>query len=108
MANLPEFNSANFESEVLNSDQPVLVDFSATWCGPCKQLAPIVEEYAADNASKMKVGKIDIDQAQDIAMKYMVMGVPTLMLFKDGKPIETARGFMPKKKVAKAFDKHLG
>ncbi len=108
MAKLPEFTSKNFENEVLNSDQPVLVDFSATWCGPCKQLAPIVQDYASDNASTMKVGKIDIDQAQDIAMRYMVMSVPTLMLFKNGKPVEKTSGFMPKKKLAKAFDKHLG
>jgi thioredoxin 1 len=82
--NIREFNDGNFEAEVLGSDLPVLVDFTATWCGPCKALAPIVEKLADEFEGKVKVGKLDIDQAQAVARKYAVRSVPTVMVFRGG------------------------
>ena len=82
--NVHAFTDQNFESEVLKSDVPVLVDFTATWCGPCKALAPIVEKIADDFAGKIKVGKLDIDDAPNMARKYGVRSVPTVMIFHGG------------------------
>lgn len=82
--NVQAFNETNFESEVLKSDVPVLVDFTATWCGPCKALAPIVEKLADEFQGKIKVGKLDIDESQALAAKYAVRSVPTVMVFKAG------------------------
>ena len=91
-----EFNDDNFESEVISSDVPVLVDFSATWCGPCKMLTPIIEELAEENAGKVKIGKVDIDQAQNTAAKYGIMSVPTVIYFKGGEVVGSAQGVQPK------------
>lgn len=105
MSNLMEFTSANFDAEVLKSSSPVLVDFTATWCGPCKQLAPIVEEVARDYASKgVKVGKVDVDANQDIAAQFGVMSVPTLLFFKNGKVVDQAVGVLPKAKLSQKLD----
>ncbi len=82
--NIKSFNESNFEAEVLKSDVPVLVDFTATWCGPCKALAPIVEKLADDFEGKVKVGKLDIDDSPGITAKYGVRSVPTVMVFKGG------------------------
>jgi thioredoxin 1 len=82
--NIVELTDANFEAEVLKSTVPVLVDFTATWCGPCKALAPVVEGLANEAAGKFKVAKLDIDDASETARKYRVMSVPTLLVFKDG------------------------
>ena len=84
----------NFEEEVLKSDKPVLVDFFATWCGPCKMLAPIVERVAGNYEGKLKVGKCDIDEAGELAEKFNIMSVPTLKIFKDGQEIHTSVGAM--------------
>ncbi len=86
----------NFEAEVLNSDIPVIVDFFATWCGPCKMLAPIIEEISEEYAGKIKVGKLDIDEARKLALKYYVASVPTVALFKEGKPVAVSIGAKPK------------
>ncbi|MFO0760391.1 MAG: thioredoxin [Byssovorax sp.] len=83
-ANVKVFNDGNFEAEVLGSDLPVLVDFTATWCGPCKQLAPIVEKLADELQGKVRVGKLDIDDAPAVARKYGVRSVPTVVVFKGG------------------------
>ncbi len=107
MANVLELNSGNFDAEVLKASTPVLVDFTATWCGPCKQLAPIVEELAKDYAAKVKIGKVDIDQNQDLAAQYGVMAVPTLLLFKNGKVRDQSTGLMPKAKLAQKLDQSL-
>ena len=93
----------NFEEEVLNSDIPVLVDFFATWCGPCKMLAPIIEEISEEYAGKIKVGKLDIDDARKLALKYYVASVPTVALFKDGKPAAVSVGFRPKEDLLSAL-----
>lgn len=83
--NIKAFNEQNFETEVLSSDIPVLVDFTATWCGPCKALAPIVEKLADEFEGKVKVGKLDIDESPGVTAKYGVRGVPTVIVFKGGK-----------------------
>jgi thioredoxin 1 len=82
--NVQTFNEMNFEAEVLKSDVPVLVDFTATWCGPCKALAPIVDKVADEYQGKVKVGKVDIDDAPGIATKYGIRSVPTVLVFKNG------------------------
>lgn len=90
------FNNDNFESEVLNSDIPVLVDFYADWCGPCKMMAPIVHQLAEAYAGQMKIGKLNVDQALTVAQKYRVMNIPTFIFFKSGEPIATVVGGMSK------------
>lgn len=91
-----EFTDQNFTTEVLQSDKPVLVDFWAVWCGPCKMIAPFVEELANEFEGKAKVGKLDVDNNQDSAIKYGVRSIPTVLIFKDGKVKETIIGAVPK------------
>lgn len=94
-----KFTTANFETEVLNSDVPVLVDFYADWCGPCKMMGPIVEEMAKAYDGKMKIGKLNIDDEMDIAQKYKVMSIPTFIIFKNGEAVETKVGSMSKNEL---------
>jgi thioredoxin 1 len=99
--NVQSFNQTNFESEVLKSDVPVLVDFTATWCGPCKALAPIVEKIADDFHGKVKVGKLDIDEAPEITAKYGVRSVPTVIVFKGGQKLGQHVGLTNRDKLVK-------
>jgi thioredoxin 1 len=96
MGNAAEFSDANFNKEVLESELPVVVDFSATWCGPCHRLTPIIEELAKDYAGKVKVGKVDIDQNQETAGAYDIMNVPTVLFFKGGKRVDSVLGLNAK------------
>ena len=86
----------NFEEEVLRSDKPVLVDFWATWCGPCRMLAPTIATIAEEKAGVLKVGKVDVDQEPELARRFGIMSIPTLILFKDGKAVKQTMGFQPK------------
>ena len=92
-----EITDENFESEVIKSDKPVLIDFWAVWCGPCKMIAPIVEELASEYDGKVKIGKLDVDSNQQTSIKFGVRSIPTLLIFKDGKLKETIIGAVPKK-----------
>jgi thioredoxin 1 len=103
-----ELTDANFESEVLKSDTPVLVDFWAEWCGPCKTIAPVVDEIAKELDGKLKVGKVDVDNNQQIAMKFGIRSIPTLLLFKGGKVAEQMVGAIPKKGLMDKLTPHVG
>jgi thioredoxin 1 len=100
-------NAANFESEVLKSPLPVLVDFWAEWCGPCRMVLPMVEEIAVEMAGKAKVCKVNIDEAQDLAADFNVMSIPTLIIFKNGKPVDQMVGALPKTKLLEKLKAQL-
>ncbi len=94
-----EITDDNFETEVIKSDKPVLIDFWAVWCGPCKLIAPIVEELASEYDGKVKIGKLDVDNNQQTSIKFGVRSIPTLLLFKDGQLKDTIIGAVPKKAI---------
>lgn len=98
---------ATFDQEVLKSDMPVLVDFWAPWCGPCKIIGPIVEELAKDWEGKVKVGKLNVDENPQTAGKYSVMSIPTLLVFKKGQPVKTMVGAQPKENIKKGVEEVL-
>ena len=92
-------NNQNFEEEVLKSELPVLVDFYATWCGPCKMIAPVISKIAEEYKGKVKVGKVNVDEENELAMKYQIQNIPTLILFKDGKPVNSLIGLNSKSEI---------
>ena len=94
----------SFQSEVLESSVPVLVDFTATWCGPCKKIAPLVDQLADEYADQIKVAKVDVDQCRQTAQSFRVMAVPTLLMFKDGAVVGSLRGAVPKRKITALID----
>jgi thioredoxin 1 len=107
MSDIPKINENNFKADVLEASLPVLVDFTAVWCGPCKMLDPVVKLLAEEWDGKVKVMKLDVDDHPQLAMEYQVMGVPTLMLFKNGQPVERVTGYQPKDRLVKKFSPHF-
>ncbi len=108
MSALPRVTDATFDQDVLKSDLPVLVDFSAEWCGPCRSLAPIVEGLAKDYAGKVKFVQMDIDESRQTPGSLGIMAVPTLIFFKKGQPVDRVTGFKPKAVLAQHLDKLIG
>jgi thioredoxin 1 len=104
MGKVAELTDANFSSEVLESDQAVLVDFWAPWCGPCRQIAPMVEELAQEYAGSVKVAKVNIDDSPNLAMNYGVTSIPTLIVFKGGDVVQRFVGAQPKNRLQQALD----
>lgn len=107
MSELSKTKEATFQKDVLDSSLPVLVDFTAAWCVPCKQLDPIIQQLARDWIGKMQVFKLDVDENPDLTMQFQVMGVPTVMLFLNGKPVERFSGYQPKDRIVSKLSRHL-
>ena len=107
MAEVAYVSEQNFKSEVLDATLPVLVDFTAVWCGPCKMVDPIINQLAGEWNGKVKVLKCDADQNPNVVMQYGIMGIPTVMLFKDGKMVERSSGYLPKDKLVNKLSPHL-
>jgi len=105
--NVLDVTDDNFEQEVLKSETPVLVDFWAPWCGPCKMVAPTVDAIANDYQGRARVVKVNTDVSRKAAMNYRIEGIPTLLVFKNGQPVERLVGVQPKDKLTAALDKHL-
>jgi thioredoxin 1 len=102
-----EITDSNFQQEVLNSDKPVLIDFWAVWCGPCKHIAPVVEEIAREYEGRLKVGKVDVDMNPEVSMKFGVRSIPTLMIFKGGKVVEQVIGAVHKRNLLDKVSPHV-
>jgi len=102
-----EITDANFQKEVLESSIPVLVDFWAVWCGPCKMIAPVVEEIAGEYNGKLKVGKVDVDNNPEVPLKFGIRSIPTLMIFKGGKVVEQIIGAVPKRNLLDKLSPHV-
>jgi thioredoxin 1 len=105
MSELMEFTDGNFESEVVKSDKPCLVDFWAEWCGPCRMVGPVVEEIAKEYAGKLKVGKLNVDDNNKTAVQYGIMSIPSLLFFNGGKVVEQVIGAVPKKQLVQKIEK---
>jgi thioredoxin 1 len=106
-AAIQTFTDSNFEATVLKADRPVLVDFWAEWCGPCRRLAPAVDAVALDYSGKLTVGKLNVDENQDTTIRFNVRGIPALLLFKGGQLVDQIVGLVPKDEIKKVIDRHL-
>jgi len=107
MSEIPKLSEGAFESEVLKSTLPVLVDFTAIWCGPCKMLEPVVKQLSQEWEGKVKIVKVDVDDNSKVAMQYGVMGVPTLILFVNGEPIQRMSGYQSKERIIAKFSAYI-
>ena len=107
MSNALDINAGNFEAEVVNSSELTIVDFWAPWCGPCRKLGPVLDEIAQDFEGKIKIVKLNTDENLKTAKEYSVSGLPTLLIFKEGKPVERLVGLMPKTSIITNIEKHL-
>ena len=107
MSDIPKVDETVFEAEVLKSTLPVIVDFTAVWCGPCKMLEPVVVQLAQEWNGKVKFVKLDIDDNSELVVKYGVMGVPTLILFVDGRPVQRLSGYQPKDRIISKFGSYI-
>jgi len=105
--NVQTFTDSNFDQSVLQSGQPVLVDFWAEWCGPCKRLGPTIDQLASEYAGKVTVGKLNVDENPNTAIKFQIRGIPAVMLFKGGQIIESVVGLAPKEEFKSKIDKHV-
>jgi thioredoxin 1 len=99
-----EFTDGNFQTEVLNAEKPVLVDFWAPWCGPCRRIAPMIEELAAENGDGVVIGKVNTDENSSVSMQYSIDAIPTLIVFKGGQPVQRFQGIPTKSRVQDALD----
>ena len=107
MGEVVHLTDANFDAEVVKSTLPTITDFWAAWCGPCKMIAPILDQLAGEYTGKLKITKLDVDQNPTLATRFGVMSIPTLILFKDGQPVERLVGYMPKEKLVERLKPHL-
>lgn len=107
MANVPYVTEQGFQSEVIDSPLPVLVDFTAAWCGPCKMISPIIEQLHAEWQGRVKIVKCDADQNPNVLTKYGILGIPTIMLFKGGQVVERVTGYQPKDKLVGKMSPHI-
>ena len=107
MGNVLELNDSTFEAEVVNSSTPVLVDFWATWCGPCRKLGPVVDEIAESYDGKVKFVKVNVEESLETAKRYSISGLPSLLVFKNGEAVERMAGLMPKSTIISNIEKHL-
>jgi thioredoxin 1 len=105
--NVAQVSDASFDGDILKSSVPVLVDFWAPWCGPCRSVAPIVDDLATQYAGKLKVAKVNVDESTDVAMRYQVTSIPTFILFKNGQVADRALGALPKSEFVKLIDRNL-
>jgi len=102
-----KFDGNNFEAEVLQSDIPVFVDFYADWCGPCKMMSPVIDKMAEEYAGRIKVGKVNVDENSDLAVKYGIMSIPNMVFFKNGEVVDRVVGAIPKPQMQAKFEKNL-